>query len=71
LYSSGIPKDVSVLFSLNTFLGLTQLPILGIMWVLPLGINLPGRVAYDTNPNNITVKNVWSYVYTPPYVFLV
>jgi hypothetical protein len=52
-----------------TALGPTQPPI---QWVVgfSLGIKRPGREADHLPPSSAEVKNVWSYTFTPQYVFL-
>jgi hypothetical protein len=44
-------------------LGFTQPPIYWVTGVLSTGLKRP--------PSNANVKNVWTYMSTPPYVFLV
>jgi hypothetical protein len=44
-----------------------------IQWVpgaLSLGVKRPGREAVHSSPSSAEVKNAWSYIFTPQYVFM-
>jgi hypothetical protein len=51
-------------------LGPTQLPVQLVPRAPSLGVKRPGREADDSPPSNAEVKNVWSYISTPQYVFM-
>jgi hypothetical protein len=51
-------------------LGPTQPPVQWVTGALSLGIKWPGHEAEHTLPSSAEVKNVWSCISTPPYVFL-
>jgi hypothetical protein len=54
----------------RTALGPTQSPIQWIPGAISLGIKLPGREADHSPPSSAEVKNAWSYISTPQYVFI-
>jgi hypothetical protein len=41
----------------------------GIEGAISSGIRQPGRESDHSPPSSADVKNVWSYISTPPYVF--
>jgi hypothetical protein len=47
-------------------LGLTQSPIEWVPGVVSLGVKRSGREADYSPPSSAEVKNVWSYISTPP-----
>jgi len=51
--------------------GPTQPPIQRAPWALSLGVKRPGREAYHSSPCVVEDKKAWSYISTPPYVFMV
>jgi hypothetical protein len=38
---------------------------------LSLGVKQPGHAIDHSLPSSAEVKNVWSYTFTPPYLFMV
>jgi len=54
----------------STALGPTQPPIQWATGALSLGVKRQGREAYHSPPSATEVKQVWSYTFTPPYVFM-
>jgi hypothetical protein len=54
----------------RTALGSTQPPIQWVAGTLSLGVKRPGREAGHSPPPSAEVKNAWSYISTPQYVFM-
>jgi hypothetical protein len=52
-------------------LGPIQPPIQKVPGNFSLGTKRPGREAGHSPPSNAEVKNVWSYISTPPYALMV
>jgi len=51
-------------------LGPTQPTIQWICGFLPLGVKHPGHEADRSCLSGAKVKNLWSYISTPPYIFM-
>jgi len=54
----------------SSILGSTQ-PIQWVPGALTLGVKRPGSESDDSSPSGAEVKNAWSYISTPQYVFMV
>jgi hypothetical protein len=63
--SPGGGKNFHFSMSSGPALGSTQLPI---QWTP--GVKLPGHEADHSPPTSAEVKQMWIYIYTPPYVFM-
>jgi hypothetical protein len=48
----------------------TQPPVLWVSGAVSPKIERPGLLAYHSPPSNVKVKNAWSYISLPPYVFV-
>jgi hypothetical protein len=48
----------------------TEPPIRWVPAALSLGVKWPGREADHTPPSSDEIKNVWSYISTPQYAFV-
>jgi len=68
-----IPGKVRELFFATAFksaLRSNQPPIQRVPGALSLGLNWPGNEANHSPPSSVEVKNVWSYISDPSYVFI-
>jgi hypothetical protein len=68
-----VPAEAGIfLFTTVTrpVLGPTQPPIQWVPGALSLGVKRSGREADHSPPSGAEVKNEWSYVSTPQYVFM-
>jgi hypothetical protein len=54
----------------RTALGTTKPPIQWVPGALSLGVKRPGREADHSPPSSAEVKNAWSCISTPQYVFM-
>jgi hypothetical protein len=54
----------------RTALRHTQPPIQWVPGALSLGVKRPGREADHSSPSSAEIKNAWSYISTPQYVFM-
>jgi hypothetical protein len=50
--------------------GVPQPAIQWLPWALSLGVKWPGREADHLPPASAEIKNTWSYISTPQYVFM-
>jgi hypothetical protein len=54
----------------RTALGPTQPPIQWVPGALSLGVKRQDREADHSHPSSAEVKNAWSHIFTPQYVFM-
>jgi hypothetical protein len=68
----GRGNDGIFLFAITSTpaLGLTQPPNKWLAGALSSGVKRPGREADHSSPSSPDVKYAWSYISTPPYVFM-
>jgi hypothetical protein len=63
-------SDVPFTAGTGIYLWPTQLPVQWEPEVLSLEVKRPGREAGHSHPSSVVVKNVWMFIFIPPYVLI-